>query len=93
MQLEQLAASLGLGNERIADFKVLAVRAAARVAKGRPGFGMFLDGRYGREALFAASREGLWVARPIEQTGSRPLDFENGGSLGRSWWSGRPSRW
>ena len=82
MQLEQLAASLGLGNERIADFKVLAVRAAARVAKGRPGFGMFLDGRYGREALFAASREGLWVARPIEQTGSRPLDFENGGSLG-----------
>ena len=43
---------------------------------------MFLDGRYGREALFAASHAKLWTARPIERTGSRPLDFENGGSLG-----------
>ena len=82
LQLEQIADSVGASYDRIAPFKVLAVRAAAQVAAGRPGFGMFLDGRYGREALFAASHAGLWVARPIERTGSRPLDFENGGSLG-----------
>ena len=87
MQLEQVADSVGAPHARIAGFKVLAVQAAARVAAGRPGYGMFLDGRYGREALFAASRAGLWVARPIERTGSRPLEFEDGlpgetGSLG-----------
>ena len=82
LQLEQIADAVGASHDRIAPFKVLAVRAATRVADGRPGFGMFLDGRHGREALFAASHAGLWVARPIERTGSRPLDFENGGSLG-----------
>ncbi len=87
VQLEQVADSVGAPHARIAGFKVLAVQAAARVAAGRPGYGMFLDGRYGREALFAASRAGLWVARPIERTGSRPLEFEGDtpggtGSLG-----------
>ncbi len=82
LQLEQIADGVGASHDRIAPFKVLAVQAAARVAGGRPGFGMFLDGRHGRDALFAASHAGLWVARPIERTGSRPLDFENGGSLG-----------
>ncbi len=81
MQLEQVADSVGAPHARIAAFKVLAVQAAARVAAGRPGYGMFLDGRYGREALFAASHAGLWVARPIERTGSRPLEFE-GSTLG-----------
>ena len=76
VQLEQVADEVGAPHARIAGFKVLAVQAAARVAAGRPGYGMFLDGRYGREALFAASHAGLWVARPIERTGSRPLEFE-----------------
>lgn len=82
IQLEEVARSVEAPFERISDFKLLVVRAAARVADGRPGFGMFLDGRHGREALFAASHAGLWVARPIELTASRPLDFDNGGSLG-----------
>ncbi|MCQ8239297.1 bifunctional 5-dehydro-2-deoxygluconokinase/5-dehydro-2-deoxyphosphogluconate aldolase [Rhizosaccharibacter radicis] len=88
MQLEAVATEAGASFDRIAPFKVLAVEAAARVAAGRPGFGMFLDGRYGREALFRASHAGLWTARPVERTGSRPLEFEGGpdgrqpGSLG-----------
>ena len=82
VQLELIADEAGAERARIAPFKVLAVEAAVRVADGRPGFGTFLDGGYGREALFAASRAGLWTARPIEQTGSRPLRFEGGGSLG-----------
>ncbi len=41
--LAQDAATL----KRIPDFKVLAVKAAQRVAAGRPGFGMLLDDKYG----------------------------------------------
>ena len=48
-----------------------------RVAQGRPGFGMLLDDKYGRDALFAAGAErDFWIARPLELPGSRPLQFE-----------------
>jgi 5-dehydro-2-deoxygluconokinase len=81
MQLEKIADDAGANRERISAFKLLAVEAAARVAAGRPGYGMLLDGKYGREALFRALDHDLWIARPVEEPGSRPLDFEFGGSL------------
>ena len=37
---------------------------------------MLLDDKYGREALFDAEAAGLWVAKPMELPGSRPLRFE-----------------
>jgi 5-dehydro-2-deoxygluconokinase len=37
---------------------------------------MLLDGTYGREALFRAADRDLWIARPVEKPGSRPLRFE-----------------
>ncbi|GBQ65719.1 ribokinase family sugar kinase [Ameyamaea chiangmaiensis NBRC 103196] len=82
LQLEEMARQAGAPFDRIAGFKRLAVEAALHVANGAPGFGLFMDGRYGQDALFRASHAGLWTARPIEKTGSRPLDFESGGSLG-----------
>ncbi len=82
MQLEAMAKEIGASIERIPDFKVLAVEAAARVANGRPGFGMLIDGTYGREALFRAADHPFWIGRPVELPGSRPLDFEGGGSIG-----------
>ena len=81
-QLEAIADAAGAARDRIGAFKLLAVEAASRVAQGRPGFGMLLDGKYGREALFRADELGLWIGRPVEEPGSRPLDFEFGGSLG-----------
>jgi len=81
-QLAAMAAEAGVSADRIGPFKQLAVQAAARVAAGRPGFGMLLDGTYGREALFDASHQGFWVARPVELPASRPLDFEGEGDLG-----------
>lgn len=72
-QLEEMA---GATEDSIARFKTLAVDAAARVANGRPGFGMLLDDKHGRKALFAAQAAGFWLARPIELPGSRPLRFE-----------------
>jgi len=81
-QLEAIADEAGAARDRIGAFKLLAVEAAARVAQGRPGFGMLLDGKYGREALFRADELGFWIGRPVEEPGSRPLEFEGGGSLG-----------
>jgi 5-dehydro-2-deoxygluconokinase len=81
-QLEKIADDAGAPRERIGAFKTLAVEAAAQVAGGRPGFGMLLDGKYGRQALFRADELGFWIGRPVEEPGSRPLDFEFGGSLG-----------
>jgi 5-dehydro-2-deoxygluconokinase len=81
-QLEQIADEAGAPHTRIARFKTLAVEAAASVAKGRPGYGILLDGVYGREALFRATDHGFWIGRPIEAPGSRPLDFDGMDSLG-----------
>jgi 5-dehydro-2-deoxygluconokinase len=81
-QLEKIADAAGSPRQRISDFKLLAVEAAAKVAAGRPGYGMLLDGKYGHEALFRAVDHGFWIGRPVEEPGSRPLEFELGGSLG-----------
>ncbi len=81
-QLEAMADRIGAPRERIGRFKELAVEAAARVADGKPGFGMLLDGTYGVKALAAAAGHPLWIGRPVELPGSRPLEFEGGGDLG-----------
>ncbi len=82
-QLEDLAKGNAQILARIPAFKALAVKAARQVANGRPGFGMLLDDKYGRDALFAAGAEkDFWIARPIELPGSRPLQFEFSQDLG-----------
>jgi 5-dehydro-2-deoxygluconokinase len=75
-QLEDMADKIGVPRQRIADFKRLAVKATADVARGAPGFGMLLDDTYGREAMFDAAKHNFWIARPLEAPGSRPLRFE-----------------
>lgn len=81
-QLEAVADELNVPRERINTFKTFAVAAAAKIAAGRPGFGMLIDGTYGREALFRAADHDFWIGRPVELPGSRPLDFDYGGDLG-----------
>jgi 5-dehydro-2-deoxygluconokinase len=68
--------------ERIAEFKLLAVEAAKRVAAGRAGYGVLLDSEHGRKALFRAEHERLWIGRPVEKPGSRPLDLDGMADLG-----------
>jgi 5-dehydro-2-deoxygluconokinase len=77
-QLEALADRSGAPRTRIGAFKRLAVEAVRRVAGGRGGFGMLLDGTHGREALMETAEDALWIGRPIERPGSRPLAFEPG---------------
>jgi len=73
MQLEDLP---GATVEKISRFKELCLKAAARVADGRPGFGILCDSRLGRGALYQAADSGLWIGRPVEWPGSRPLTLE-----------------
>jgi len=77
IQLEEIARRTGADPARISAFKVLAVKAAARVANGRPGYGMLIDEKFGRDAFFEAAKHGFdWLGRPVERPGSRPLRFE-----------------
>jgi 5-dehydro-2-deoxygluconokinase len=81
--LEPMAIAAGADPARIPAFKRLAVAACERVAKGRDGFGLFLDGALGRHALFDAQRKGLWLARqfPHGEAGAlagNPLEWPLG---------------
>ncbi len=83
VQLEEIASKTGADVSRINAFKVLAVQAAARVAAGRDGYGMLIDEKHGREAMFEFARHPFaWLGRPVELPGSRPLRFEFSQDIG-----------
>jgi 5-dehydro-2-deoxygluconokinase len=80
-QLEELGPP-----ERIRRFKQLVGSALVSSSVGSKG--AILDDRYGEEALFALTGTGMWLARPVEVPGSRPLAFEAGSNLAarlRAW--------
>lgn len=78
MQLETIADEVGVDHAGIGAFKQLCLKAAQRVADGREGYGILCDGRLGLDALHAAAGTGLWIGRPVEWPGSRPLVLEPG---------------
>ena len=80
-QLEEIADQSGVVHERIAKFKQLALKGVLEIAITQTGCGILLDSDHGRTALFEAEGEDIWIGRPVEQPGSRPLEFEYGGSL------------
>ena len=80
-QLEDIANQAGVSHEKIAEFKRLALNAMLKVKGDHSGYGILLDSDYGRTALFEAESESIWIGRPVEKPGSRPLEFEHGGSL------------
>ena len=73
MQLEEME---GYTLARGGEFKELCLKAAQQVQNGQGGYGILCDNRIGRNALHAASGSGLWVGRPVEWPGSRPLSLE-----------------
>ncbi|MGB8815201.1 MAG: 5-dehydro-2-deoxygluconokinase [Paracoccaceae bacterium] len=72
----QLEAMEGATPAKIGAFKELCLAAALQVAGGKAGYGILCDNRLGRRALQAASGSGLWIGRPVEWPGSRPLTLE-----------------
>ncbi|TKA96832.1 5-dehydro-2-deoxygluconokinase [Cereibacter changlensis] len=72
----QLEAMPGADARKIGAFKELCLAAALQVAEGQPGHGILCDSRLGRRALHRAAGTGLWIGRPVEWPGSRPLELE-----------------
>ena len=72
----QMEAMAGATPAKIGAFKELCLQAALQVANGQPGYGILCDSRLGRDALFQAAGTGLWIGRPVEWPGSRPLTLE-----------------
>ena len=82
-QLEGLCDAAGVSHDHIPYFKGLCLQAVEQVRGDRPDLGLLLDGRYGQDTLARATGQGLWIGRPIELPGSRPLRFDDGPDLGR----------
>ena len=84
-QFESMAREAGAPLARVCVLKALLLRAAEQTEhafslQGR--LGVLIDSRYGSDALNAATGRGLWVGRPVELPGSRPLAFDGTRSLG-----------
>ena len=73
IQMEEMP---GATPAKIGAFKELCLNAALGVQQGKAGYGILCDGRLGRNALYAAEGTGLWIGRPVEWPGSRPLMLE-----------------
>ena len=97
-QLEEVATRCGVQAERIVAFKRLVAQAAAEgyaIERARadgdatfPAAGVIGDGTYGDALLQQLSGGATWIARPVEQPGSRPVSFETGAGLAmalRTW--------
>ncbi len=74
MQLEAMAGRDA--RRRSARSSSSASRPRCRWRDGQPGYGILCDSRLGRDALYAAAGTGLWIGRPVEWPGSRPLTLE-----------------
>jgi 5-dehydro-2-deoxygluconokinase len=84
-QLEELADEHGAPRSQIAAFKDLIARAVEHAAQGtveRERLGAIIDARHGGAALERLSSHGLWIGRPIETPGSRPLAFDPPDNVG-----------
>ncbi len=86
-QFEAMAREVGAPLSKLPVLKSLLLKAAEQVESqhGLHGrVGVLIDGRWGFDALCAATGRGWWVGRPVEQPGSRPLAFDGTRSIGTS---------
>jgi 5-dehydro-2-deoxygluconokinase len=84
-QAFEQAREAGVPEARLGVLKQLCVRAAAEAEQamalhGR--LGALIDDTYGEDALRAATGRGWWLSRPVEVSGSSPLELEGGRSIG-----------
>ncbi|HSS69264.1 MAG TPA: 5-dehydro-2-deoxygluconokinase [Casimicrobiaceae bacterium] len=84
-QFFEIARHAGADEARVPRLKRLFIDAVAETEKaldlaGR--IGLLCDDRYGQDALNAATGRGWWIGRPVELSGSNPLVFDRGPSIG-----------
>lgn len=81
---EQIAGKYGKTQESVCRFKNLVYQAMCIGTQEMNGVlpGMLMDSKYGQEVLNVLGNTDTWTGRPIEVTGSRPLECEAGFELG-----------
>ncbi|HVT51571.1 MAG TPA: 5-dehydro-2-deoxygluconokinase [Dongiaceae bacterium] len=88
-QCEALVKEVGAPVSKIGELKEIIAQAVLSVAKDFPGrAGVLVDGRFGQSVLEHVTGRGLWIGRPVELPGSRPLRFEAGPNIAqemRAW--------
>lgn len=79
-------ANLETPEKSIENFKFLCAEVVrkARTAFPDQGLGLLCDDRYGGNVLHTFSDSSLWIGRPIEEPGSRPLEFACGSDISRT---------
>ena len=91
VQMQELAQSVSADQSRIPVLKSHLLAATQQVLKQRGLHGqggILCDDTFGQDVLHEATGTDLWVGRPVETPGSRPLSFEGGRSIGsilKSW--------
>ena len=83
-QLFDLAMKIQGNDAQIPRLKRLIFEAVKQVARHPSGditAGILCDDKYGQNVLNEATGSGLWITRPVEQSGSRPLEFEEGDNV------------
>ena len=84
-QFIEMAAKAGSPLTRIGQLKELLLEATLRTAAEMPGdrsFGILADDVFAQDVLNKATGGHLWIGRPIEVPGSRPLELVGGRSVG-----------
>ena len=83
-QFVEMCQEAGVGTENIETIKSMileAARAGAREMGLGSKAGILCDDTYGFDTLTRATGKGLWIGRPVELPGSRPLQFEHGNQV------------
>lgn len=88
---DELIAQFERSEQDAREFKSLVAeaveRASSSIVDASPG--MLLDERFGGHLMADAAARGWWLGRPVEVTGSRPLEFEPGSLETMREWSPR----
>jgi 5-dehydro-2-deoxygluconokinase len=87
-QFDELCLRTGASAARIPQFKRLIGHAVLQTWEEEAATGAIVDDRYGRDVLDDLTGRGMWIARPVERPGSRPLAFdtpEDPGIALRAW--------
>jgi 5-dehydro-2-deoxygluconokinase len=83
MQFADMAKQVGADIKRIQPLKQMILKSAKDASDSIDGqFGVLIDDTYGQDALNDATGTGIWIGRPVEVPGSRPIELEGGRSIG-----------
>lgn len=85
IQFEDMAKAANVPLSRIVELKKLLFEATNSVVEqlGLQGSsGLLCDGKFGQGVLNSATGSQRWIGRPVEHPKSRPIEFENGQSIG-----------